>query len=284
MNQQCCSKNAPTKTCETVECASRCGLEKGCPKPNKNDHAISESSRCLFHDCSSSWELGNEHASDSHAPHHQSTCCEDDHCLEALESQTSCGAGDGPEDEICCESDKHEIISECHHEHSKEHHIHESEKPNALSNCQHEHPKESHIHESEKPKTLSKCQHEHSNEIHIHEPEKPKSLSKCQHEHPKEFHVHDNNDQKNHDYGVTQQKKATVCKDHRTRPREIHVGHHHHIVRHGACHSHAVASHGCSNLRKREVGACCKSYRKSCCTSQGNFASGFRGLTEIVTE
>ncbi|GKV20545.1 hypothetical protein SLEP1_g30646 [Rubroshorea leprosula] len=46
-----------------------------------------------------------------------------------------------------------------------------------------------------------------------------------------------------------------------------------------------VARASCMSLEKREVGGCCKSYRKECCEKHGHFGAGFGGgLTEIITE
>ncbi|KNA09246.1 hypothetical protein SOVF_155350 [Spinacia oleracea] len=76
--------------------------------------------------------------------------------------------------------------------------------------------------------------------------------------------------------------------EHCSTAHEIQVAHHHHhhrVLSHGSCHANAVAKHACSSLRKREVGACCKSFRKECCSGpQGHIGPAFGGLTEIVTE
>lgn len=64
-----------------------------------------------------------------------------------------------------------------------------------------------------------------------------------------------------------------------------HHHHHHHVLSHQMCHSNVVAHHACNSLRKREIGACCKSFRKECCgSSQGHIGAAFGGLTEIITE
>lgn len=61
--------------------------------------------------------------------------------------------------------------------------------------------------------------------------------------------------------------------------------HQHCVMSDGMCHSNAVANHACNSLRKREVGACCKSFRMECCgSSQGHVGPTFGGLTDIVTE
>ncbi|XP_057536974.1 putative inactive cadmium/zinc-transporting ATPase HMA3 [Amaranthus tricolor] len=61
--------------------------------------------------------------------------------------------------------------------------------------------------------------------------------------------------------------------------------HHHHVLSHQMCHSNVVAHHVCNSLRKREIRACCKSFRKECCgSSQGHIGAAFGGLTEIITE
>ncbi|KAL2928844.1 putative cadmium/zinc-transporting ATPase HMA4 [Bienertia sinuspersici] len=70
---------------------------------------------------------------------------------------------------------------------------------------------------------------------------------------------------------------------------DSHVEHDHHhdhqVLAHETCHANTVAKHACHSLRKREVGACCKSFRRECCSgSQGHIGPAFGGLTEIVTE
>ncbi|XP_021724992.1 cadmium/zinc-transporting ATPase HMA3-like isoform X1 [Chenopodium quinoa] len=77
--------------------------------------------------------------------------------------------------------------------------------------------------------------------------------------------------------------------EHCSKSHDVHVTHHHHhhhrVLSHGSGHANAVAKHACSSLRKREVGACCKSFRKECCSGpQGHIGPAFGGLTEIVTE
>lgn len=88
--------------------------------------------------------------------------------------------------------------------------------------------------------------------------------------------------------GVLHSKNKGPKHEHCSRSHEIHVAHHHHhhhrVMSHETRHANAVAKHACSSLRKREVGACCKSFRKECCGSQGHIGPAFGGLTEIVTE
>ncbi|CAK7345757.1 unnamed protein product [Dovyalis caffra] len=41
--------------------------------------------------------------------------------------------------------------------------------------------------------------------------------------------------------------------------------------------------HACMSLEKRDIGGCCKSYMKECCSKHGHFATGFGGgLSEII--
>ncbi|KAH8506243.1 hypothetical protein H0E87_013174 [Populus deltoides] len=43
--------------------------------------------------------------------------------------------------------------------------------------------------------------------------------------------------------------------------------------------------HACTSMEKREIGGCCKSYMKECCSKHGHFATGFGGgLSEITIE
>lgn len=47
----------------------------------------------------------------------------------------------------------------------------------------------------------------------------------------------------------------------------------------------STGKHACMSLEKREVGGCCKSFRKECCGKHGHFGAGFgAGLSEIITE
>ena len=47
----------------------------------------------------------------------------------------------------------------------------------------------------------------------------------------------------------------------------------------------STGKHACTSLEKREVGGCCKSFRKECCGKHGHFGAGFAaGLSEIITE
>lgn len=53
------------------------------------------------------------------------------------------------------------------------------------------------------------------------------------------------------------------------------------------CSSHVKtkAVHTCVSFEKREIGGCCKSFRKECCTMHGHFGAGFGGgLSEIISE
>jgi Cd2+/Zn2+-exporting ATPase len=43
--------------------------------------------------------------------------------------------------------------------------------------------------------------------------------------------------------------------------------------------------HACMSMEKREIGGCCQSYMKECCSKHGHFATGFGGgLSEITIE
>ncbi|KAH9616628.1 hypothetical protein KSS87_006321 [Heliosperma pusillum] len=350
VKQQCCSKTvSPCDTrakCRTDKTQKCCSV-KTAPEPlNK----LSESSRCLLHDCSTSCKTSDEcvpqhplseSPKDGHE-YHQASCCNEDHCPEALESQVSCHGG---------EHHKHETLPKCHHEPKKDGHEHhqvtcyhenhclealesqvschggEHHKHETLPKCHHEPKKngrEHHqapwCHENHCPEVLESQVSCHGGEHHKHE-----SVPKCHHEPKKDGHeyhqescCHENHcpesleslvrcDAGKHDKHETLPKchhestddkitgqlntvvlhheanHVSACSDQCASSLEIHAANSH-LVEHMTCHKNVVSGHSCTGLRKREVGSCCQSFRKACCSSNANFVPGFAGLTEIVTE
>ncbi|KAK9705856.1 hypothetical protein RND81_07G087300 [Saponaria officinalis] len=294
-NKQCCSKNSSPKGCESTRCASRklspschtvknqqCCPPKAAHVTHKSVTCCSESSRCLLQNCC---ETSSKHflefesnisdspKKDGHGNEfHQSTCCQDDHCLDSLESQISCDADDKPPNNChaSCDSEKHSAQKTCcesidrnisgHHSNAVMHQKANCAKSNEIYAGRHDH-EEHHGPCQKKAVTSHGCSSVRGRVVH----------SCCE--------SIDRNMSGHHSNAVMHQK-ANCGKSH-----EIYAGGHDHEEHHGPCQTKAVASHGCGSVRGREVHSCCESYRKECCSSkQGNFVSGFGGLTEIVTE
>ena len=291
LNEQCCSTKAAPKICESTTCGSQktqccstttsaksleCSLQKTCSShdPISETHEASHCSSCP-----------SECRSDPH-DHHSSPC-----------GGNMCNLPNAS----CCEEAKEEEILECTHSQHKDlegpsqsehrlvitdhsHHekkiCHEDEiREDRISSCE-GHPHQSHPHHHH--------HHDHHNHHHEHKTcqEKISTSISCEdHCHGSEIendhhhHHHDHDQDQNHDHGYNH----THTHNH---PHQHHDHHHHNVVmsHRSACHSEAVVKHVCPGLRKREVGACCKSFRRECCgTSRGHFMAGPR-LTEIITE
>ncbi|KAL9242292.1 hypothetical protein vseg_016309 [Gypsophila vaccaria] len=314
VNQKCCSKNSFPKGCESMKCTSpklsppcqtrskchtvkkeQCCPPKAASVTHKSAASCSESSRCLLQNCASSCDISRGHflecqpnseacegnscalsespKKDGHA-YHQSSCCHEDQCLESLESQISCDAGDQKcpsslDSEIqlaqktCCESADRNIPE--HHSNASPH-----QKANKPSGCKDQCAESLEIH----------AEHEHSEH---HRPCHTKAAEShaCSSLRSREVHNHLGH------HGACHTKAVATCSSPSNREvhEHEHEHEHEHVGHHGPCHKKAVTSHGCSNLRSREMHSCCQSFRKECCSSQGSFVSGFGGgLTEIVTE
>ncbi|KAF7152417.1 hypothetical protein RHSIM_Rhsim01G0119800 [Rhododendron simsii] len=53
----------------------------------------------------------------------------------------------------------------------------------------------------------------------------------------------------------------------------------------GSNHEGCVATQACLSLEKRQIGGCCSSFRKECCSKTGHFETSFReGLSEIIID
>lgn len=301
-NEQCCSKKAAPKMCESTVCGSQktqccsttisakpleCSLQKTCSSHDPNSEALKSSH------CSS---CPSECQSDPHD--HHSSPCEGNLC--------------NLPDDSCCEEVKEEEILECTHAHHKD-----SEGPSqsehrlVISDRNHHEKKTCHEHEIRED-IISSCEdrphrsHPHHHHHHDHHHEHKSCEEKvgqqstsiiCEdhchgsdrendhhHHHHRHHHDHDHEDNHGHDHD----HNHTHNHNHPHQHRSHHHHHHHHhdvIMSHGSsCHVEDVVKHVCPGLRKREVGACCKSFRRECCgTSRGHFMAGPR-LTEIITE
>ncbi|KAJ4830490.1 putative cadmium/zinc-transporting ATPase hma4 [Turnera subulata] len=146
-----------------------------------------------------------------------------------------------------------------HHDHGGHHHGHHHHNHQDHHHHHHNHEHEHHDHHHGAP-----C---HSKDSHLEEGPKNSNNSSCHASHCGEGHAgtHSNDDESAGSIVEIHPETSKCCKELRS--------------------PLSTTAHACMSLEKREIGSCCKSYMKECCSKQGHLAPGFGGgLSEIRIE